>query len=50
MCAQKLKYFVSLLVIVTLTGCGLKGSLYETPDKAINEQTNQVKTVEKQEN
>ncbi|MGJ8691778.1 MAG: LptM family lipoprotein [Thalassotalea sp.] len=49
MCAQKLKYFVSLLVIVTLTGCGLKGSLYETPTKPINGQTSQAQTVEKQE-
>ncbi len=31
MCLQKLKYFVSLIIIVTLSGCGLKGSLYKHP-------------------
>jgi predicted small lipoprotein YifL len=49
MCLQKLKYFVSLIIIVTLSGCGLKGSLYETPTKPKNEQPNQVQPVEKQE-
>jgi len=44
-----MKYFLSLIVIVTLTGCGLKGSLYETPTQPQNEPTNPVNTLEKQE-
>lgn len=44
-----MKYFLSLIVIVTLTGCGLKGSLYETPAQPQNEPTNPVETVKIQE-
>ena len=44
-----MKYFLSLIVIVTLTGCGLKGSLYETPTQSQNEPTNPDKTVKIQE-
>ena len=49
MCKQKLKYLFSLIIIVTLTGCGLKGTLYETPTEPKNEQQNQVQPVKKQE-
>ena len=49
MCAEKLKIFVSCIAILTLSGCGLKGPLYETPTKPENKQNTEVQSQVKQE-
>lgn len=38
MCKQNIIIFTYLLVFISLSACGLKGPLYQTPEKPTTEQ------------